>query len=117
MVNQIHKLLELRRSFATVVAGIFSIGFLSAGIIVGSLAGFTSAYAQEKPTVESIRWKSESQVRELLGDPNSIHGPIGTHASYTLWKYENVTVAFANNRAFHLFDKNSLKKFELNENR
>jgi len=67
--------------------------------------------------VDQVRWKSESQVRDLLGNPNSIHGPVGTHASYTLWKYDDFTVAFANNRAFHLFDKDSLKKLELNENR
>ena len=65
-----------------------------------------------------IRWKSESQVRSLYGDPNSIQGPIGTFASYTLWKYDDFTIAFANNRAFHYFDKNSLRKeVELEENR
>lgn len=68
--------------------------------------------------VEQVRWKSESQVRSLFGEPNSIQGPIGTHASYTLWKYDGFTIAFANNRAFHLFNKNSLRKeVELNENR
>lgn len=67
--------------------------------------------------IDNIRWKTESQVRELLGEPNSVHGPVGTHATYTLWKYSDYTVAFANQRAFHLFDKNSLTKFELNENR
>lgn len=68
--------------------------------------------------VEQIRWKSESQVRSLHGEPNSIQGPIGTHASYTLWKYDGFSIAFANNRAFHLFDKDSLRKeVELEENR
>lgn len=93
-------------------------------MLVSTLWLSASPHAQEGVSnsdinvdIEQIRWKSESQVRALLGDPNSVHGPVGTHASYTLWKYDDFTVAFANNRAFHLFDKNSLKKFELQENR
>ena len=79
---------------------------------------FMFAQAVNAQSVEQIRWKSESQVRALHGEPNSIQGPIGTHASYTLWKYDNFSIAFANNRAFHLFDKNSLRKeVELEENR
>lgn len=75
----------------------------------------TSVSAQD---VKDIRWKSESQVRSQYGEPNSVQGPIGTHASYTLWKYDNFTVAFANNRAFHLFNKDSLTRtVELEENR
>lgn len=70
-----------------------------------------------KMDIDRIRWKTESQVRELLGEPTSVHGPVGTHASYTLWKYPDYTVAFANQRAFHMFDKNSLHKIELNESR
>lgn len=73
------------------------------------------SFAQD---VEEIRWKSESQVRALHGEPNSIQGPIGTHSSYTLWKYDDFSIAFSNNRAFHLFDKDSLRKeVELEENR
>jgi hypothetical protein len=67
--------------------------------------------------INDIRWKSEAQVKAVLGEPNSVSTPIGTHASYTLWQYNDFTVAFANNRAFHLFGKNSLQKLNLNENR
>lgn len=67
--------------------------------------------------IEEVRWKSESQVRALYGEPQSITAPVGTHATYTMWKYQDFTVAFANNRAFHLFKKDSLKKFELREDR
>jgi len=68
--------------------------------------------------VDEVRWKSEAQVRALYGDPDSISQPTGTHASYVMWNYPEFTVAFANNKAFHLFKKDSLKKtFELNENR
>ena len=68
--------------------------------------------------VEDIRWKTESQVRAIHGEPNSIQGPIGTHATYTLWKYDGFSIAFSNNRAFHLFDKDSLTKvIELEEDR
>ena len=84
-------------------------------LIVGISAG--TCWAQQNVELEQIRWKSESQVRSLLGDPINIHGPIGTHASYTLWKYDGFTVAFANKRAFHLFNEDSLKKIELIENR
>lgn len=66
-------------------------------------------------SVEQVRWKSESQVREILGEPNNITAPVGTHATYTMWKYDNFTVAFANSKAFHLFNVDSLRKVELNE--
>lgn len=90
--------------------------------VVIALTSVVMLVALQQPalaqSVEQIRWKSEEQVRAQFGEPNSIQGPIGTHASYTLWKYDNFTIAFANNRAFHLFDKNSLKKHvELQENR
>ncbi|MFT5572170.1 MAG: hypothetical protein ACI9FR_001091 [Cryomorphaceae bacterium] len=75
-----------------------------------------SGYASAQDIAE-VRWKSESQVRALYGEPKSISSPVGTHASYTMWKYEDFTVAFANKRAFHLFDKDSLKKLQLEENR
>lgn len=67
--------------------------------------------------VEEIRWKTEQQVRELYGEPNTVHGPIGTHASYILWKYDDYTIAFANSRAFHLFKNDSLTKLQLEEDR
>lgn len=79
---------------------------------------FSVTQASFAQNVEEIRWKSESHVRSLHGEPNSIQGPIGTHATYTLWKYDDFTIAFANNRAFHLFDKNSLRvEVELDEQR
>lgn len=67
--------------------------------------------------VNDIRWKSEAQVKAVLGEPNSVSTPIGTHATYTLWQYNDFTVAFANSRAFHLFNKDSLQKVNLNEDR
>ncbi|MFT7524898.1 MAG: hypothetical protein ACI9LY_000030 [Arenicella sp.] len=76
----------------------------------------TLAFAQA-PDLQEIRWKSESQIRSLLGEPESIRGPIGTHASYELWGYAEFTVAFANERVFHMFKKDSLTKLEINENR
>ncbi|NND00725.1 MAG: hypothetical protein HKN85_11140 [Gammaproteobacteria bacterium] len=91
--------------------------------VIGALAltatvfTFSAGWAQEGVDVEKIRWKSEAQVRSILGEPNSIHGPVGTHHSYTLWKYENYTVAFADKRAFHMFHKDTLKKIRLEENR
>ena len=94
------------------------------GIIVGLLLIPLAAIAQQsgdqmdmQALLSDIRWKSEQQVRDKFGDPDSIRGPIGTHASYQLWNYPDFSVAFANNRVFHLFDKDSLHKFELNENR
>ena len=66
--------------------------------------------------IDQIRWKSVEQVRAILGEPQSITPPIGTHASYTMWLYDSYTVAFANGKAFHLFDKNSLRNIDLREN-
>jgi len=99
---------------------LFSFSFL----LFVTLLTSTPSSAQENnyssnPAVnlDDIRWKSESQVRALLGDPQSIRGPIGTHASYQLWEYQGFSVAFSNNRAFHLFDEGSLRKLVLEENR
>ena len=86
-------------------------------ILLIPVAGSLAVAQQPVPDVEEIRWKNETQVRSLLGEPNSIHGPVGTHASYILWKYDEFTVAFADNHAFHLFDKKSLHKIELQEDR
>ena len=85
-------------------------------------AGFVTAQdngssIDSQALLTDLRWKSEEQVRAQLGDPDSVRGPIGTHASYQLWDYPEFSVAFANNRAFHLFDKNSLHRMELNEDR
>lgn len=81
-------------------------------LFVGVAAGPVQAQS-----IQDIRWKSEDQVRQILGEPQNISQPTGTHATYTLWKYDKVTVAFANNRAFHLFNNDSLEKIVLEENR
>ena len=81
------------------------------------LYGLLFASVASAQNINDVRWKSEAQVKAVLGEPISITPPVGTHASYTLWKYDNFTVAFANNKAFHLFDKNSLKQVKLNEER
>jgi len=47
--------------------------------------------------IQDIRWKSESQVRAILGNPQSVSQPVGTHATYTMWRYADFTVAFSNN--------------------
>ena len=65
--------------------------------------------------VDQIRWKNEAQVRSILGDPQSTTSPVGTHASYTMWRYENYTVAFSNGKAFHLFGQDSLRKNRLQD--
>jgi hypothetical protein len=82
-----------------------------------SLTSMSAIAATATPELNQVRWKSESQIRSLLGEPKSVRGPIGTHASYVLWQYDEFTVAFANKRVFHLFKKDSLTKFEMIENR
>jgi len=67
--------------------------------------------------LKQIRWKSASQVRQILGEPISITKPTGTHATYTMWKYPGYTVAFSNNKAFHLFRHDSLRRYGIQENR
>lgn len=81
------------------------------------IALFLISSLAQAQSIEDIRWKSESEVRAILGEPQTITSPVGTHATYTMWKYVNFTVAFANNKAFHLFKNDSLKRFELQENR
>ena len=86
-------------------------------LLVAALSGCvltSSAYAQN---VDQIRWKSENQVREILGDPQTITPPVGTHATYTLWKYDGFTVAFANSKAFHLYRTDRMRKMQLDEER
>jgi len=78
------------------------------------LAGASQALAQ---TVDQVRWKSTDQVRSVLGEPQTVTSPVGTHASYVLWKYESFTVAFANGKAFHLFKRNSLNNLSIDEKR
>jgi hypothetical protein len=36
--------------------------------------------------IDQIRWKSAEQVRVILGEPETITPPVGTHASYTMWQ-------------------------------
>ncbi|WP_353410700.1 hypothetical protein [Arenicella sp. 4NH20-0111] len=63
-------------------------------------------------SIEDVRWKSEAQVEKLLGQPQRKTSPVGTHASYTLWKYDGFTVAFADSKAFHLFKDDSLNELK-----
>lgn len=87
------------------------------GLLFVTLAFLATTSPLIAQDVEQVRWKSESQVEAVLGEPQSKTTPVGTHASYTLWKYDGFTVAFANNRAFHLFKNDSLRKMALDENR
>ena len=86
-------------------------------LIVGLLLSVVISGSAHAQSVEQVRWKTEAQVRQILGEPITTTGPVGTHASYTMWKYDTFTVAFANKRAFHLFRKDSLRKIDLEENR
>ncbi len=96
---------------------IFVLKTMLAGLLLTfTVSGLFSSLAQAQ-SVSDIRWKSEAQVRQIVGEPNIITPAVGTHASYTMWKYDDFTIAFANNRAFHLFHKDSLKKIVLDENR
>jgi hypothetical protein len=105
------------RDVTALTAVVISSLFLLNAPSVHAQEEYTQAANQLPVTIEQVRWKSEDQVRALLGEPKSIRGPIGTHASYELWSYEGFSVAFANNRAFHLFNENSLHKIQLEENR
>jgi len=86
-------------------------------LIITFIAALLSPNLSSAQSIEQIRWKSEEQVRRILGEPQSTTGPVGTHANYTIWEYPEFKVAFANKRAFHLFHKDSLKKLSINENR
>ena len=92
---------------------------LASMVLIFALFGVSFAVlAQSQPTQDSIslqqvQWKSEQQVRDMLGEPISIKGPVGTHASYVLWQYSDVTIAFSNKRVFHLFRNDSLHKLVL----
>jgi len=96
---------------------IFKTRIIKRGLIVAVslMTSLLSFHTYAEPNIDEIQWKSESKVESMLGTPNSVRGPIGTHASYTLWQYDDYTVAFSNGRAFHVFDKDSLKRFELNQ--
>lgn len=85
-------------------------------VLFCSLLFFMANTAQAQ-SIKDVRWKSSSEVRSVLGEPLSISSPTGTHATYTMWKYATFTVAFSNDRAFHLFQNDSLRKIKLQENR
>jgi hypothetical protein len=112
-------LIESHKSGFGSQMSIFIKRFSLLAIALASL--FSVAFAQnaniKSVELDQIRWKSESEVRSILGEPKSVHGPTGTHASYILWKYDELTVAFSNGRVFHMFDPDSLKKVVLDENR
>jgi len=90
--------------------------FSRAGVLA-ALALLVTVSTANAQSVEQVRWKSESQVEAILGEPQSKTSPVGTHATYTLWQYDGYFVAFANSRAFHLFRTDSLKKMALDEDR
>ena len=79
-----------------------------------SFGGISAVNAQD---VTEVRWKSADKVRAMYGEPQNVRGPIGTHASYTLWSYDGFIVAFANEKAFHLFNTATSESLNLNENR
>ena len=82
----------------------------SAGVIFVCLARANDSIAQSEDLKEQFLWQSQYQVKAVLGEPNSVRLPVGTHAEYTLWEYDQVIVAFANERVIHVFDKNALRK-------
>ena len=88
----------------------FKIRALRRSILALALVLSALASAQQIPDVAQIKWKSDAEIRVLLGEPQSVTGPIGSHASYTLWKYPDFTVAFANQRVIHVFSKDSLRE-------
>ena len=82
----------------------------SAAVILVFLGGVNDLMAQPEGLKEQLLWQSQGQVRAVLGEPNSVRLPVGIHATYTLWEYDQVIVAFANERVIHVFDKNALHK-------
>jgi len=78
------------------------------------LASLFVNHAQAQ-TIEQVKWKDKEEVRQLYGEPENVRGPIGTHASYIIWEYPKFSVAFANDKAIHLFRKDSLKKVVLRQ--
>lgn len=69
-------------------------------LLTSTIVQVQSVQAQSR---DQIRWKTEAEVRAILGEPNLITAPVGTHKTYTLWEYGTFTVAFSNKRAFHLW--------------
>lgn len=81
------------------------------------LASFGTISAVNAQDVNEVRWKSADKVRAMYGEPQTVRGPIGTHANYTLWSYDGFIVAFANEKAFHLFNTAAGESMNLNEDR
>ena len=67
----------------------------------------------QSQSIDQIRWKSQDKVKVILGEPLSKSTPIGTHATYQLWTYDEFIIAFANQRAFHMFFKDGFTKTSL----
>ena len=107
--------LNLRKRGGNGVVALVSTFFL---VLFFSVSSNAQSFSQANShSTDDIRWKSEEQVRRILGEPQNTKGPVGTHANYTIWEYPDFNVAFSNKKAFHLFRKDSLKTFELQENR
>lgn len=70
---------------------------------MGTSAPSNSPLAQELRA--TLIWQNAETVQARLGAPIAERAPVGTHASYSLWVYEEVVVAFANGRVIHVFDK------------
>ncbi len=56
----------------------------SAGVIFVCLARANDSIAQSEDLKEQFLWQSQDQVKAVLGEPNSVRLPVGTHAEYTL---------------------------------
>ena len=104
----------LRVKSSGLSAHISNTGSFKRALLLGLMcvASSSSVFAQNsvEQRLSELRWKSESTVKSSLGEPASIRGPIGTHASYALWNYEDLTVAFADGRVFHVFNSYSMNK-------
>ncbi len=80
---------------------------------VAVMSGLLTAIAHAQ-SIDQVRWKSQDKVLALLGEPLSKSSPVGTHATYQLWTYDEFIIAFANQRAFHMFFKDGFTKTTLN---
>lgn len=94
------------------------IAFMCLSLITQSAGAQDLQHSVDVPALlGEMRWKTASQVKQMLGAPETIRGPIGTHADYQLWMYPSYSVAIANGRVFHIFDEGSLRKLAVDENR
>ena len=90
--------------------------------LVPCLSGALLLLAAVNVVADELRdqyaWQSQEQIRATLGEPNTKTDPVGTHAQYERWVYDDLTVTFANGSVIHVFKNNSLRKtIELNEDR